>query len=266
MKNALTFCGHAAACPCHFGRRSGDWLALAFCLRDLREKPSTSLQARSAQVRLSQPRSGGKNKKYLHASICANGTFKASQSYSRPLKAIQTYSRGFGKKFILWGDVRAVTQPCYVNGHGLQSPTFNFQHATFSLLRPIPTYWDLFRTPSPHPPCFNQPTGEIILSNQSKTRGCANQPKSRDASPLPCKKTNQKPTEAGQKMNSTVDSACEGMACGKTPNHIKHLIIACLKRFSGQIIISHVGTFIALSTLIVDANDVIWPKAWILKI
>ena len=65
---------------------------------------------------------------------------------------------------------------------------------------------------------------------------------------------------------SPLDSGCSEMACGKTPNHIKHLIIACLKRFSGQIIISHVGTFIALSTLIVDANDVIWPKAWILKI
>jgi hypothetical protein len=46
------------------------------------------------------------------------------------------------------------------------------------------------------------------------------------------------------------------------PHHI-----ACLKEESAQIISRYGGTFMALSTLSFnDANDSIWPKAWILKI
>jgi hypothetical protein len=69
------------------------------------------------------------------------------QGFPRPFKAIKAYPslfKGFWKKNYSFG------QPSTFN---LQLSTFNFQRLPRSTwcnrLRPIPTYWDLFRTPSP---------------------------------------------------------------------------------------------------------------------
>jgi hypothetical protein len=100
-----------------------------------------------------------------------NFPFKVSQGHSRLLKAIQAYSRGFGKKYFLFSRTTPST---------LQLSTFTtlallpvVQSSTRKLMRPIrpiPTYWELFRTPSPPTPGGRMEFGWPIKFGQAAFR------------------------------------------------------------------------------------------------
>ena len=89
--------------------------------------------------------------------------FKASKGHSSLLKAIKAYSRVSGKKII------------FMFLHEFHEWT---RKGILVCLRPIPTYWDLFRPPSP----LSVASVSFRQSRRSLGEGrCSKQPKSRDA-------------------------------------------------------------------------------------
>ena len=137
-------------------------------------------QANSAYVRLSQVE---KIKNFMAPCICLGQPlrqpFKASQGHSRLLKAIQSYSRVSGKKIVYClhaipdgGSSRVKPQSRGVKPGQAQSSSlagkkrlFIFMNHPSNLyqLRPIPTYWDLFRTS--YPPPIRQDNSAYSASN-----------------------------------------------------------------------------------------------------